>query len=45
MLGIGNVVREDKKQCIQRPRRPNLGFESSSLISRNFPDFGFIFFA
>jgi hypothetical protein len=42
---IGNVVCEDQKQYVLRPRRPNLGFDSSSLILGNFPDSRFMFFA
>jgi len=45
MLGIGTVVCGDQKQCVQRPKMPNMGFSSGSLISGNFPDSGFMFFA
>ena len=45
MLGIGNVICDDQNHYVQRPKRPNLGFGISSLISGNFPDFEFMFFA
>jgi len=45
MLGISNVVCGDQKQCVWRPKMPNMGFSNGSLISGNFPDSGFMFFA
>jgi hypothetical protein len=44
IFGIGNVVCEDQKQYVLRSRRPNLGFDRSSLILGNFPYYRFMFF-